>query len=161
MKRYRILTPCLAAVLAAFFAASCASTPKGGVGTITKVNPYHLRPGERIQTEDRMIRFEQQHRLHGAITSEDFLSRFGHYVTVFWKLEQKGAATVRLEYTQANTGPTIFTKETTVSDAGHNNTTEFQVVGEEYRQNGPITSWRVTLLVGGESVSENKSFLWK
>ena len=142
---------------------SCAShSGDGGVATITKVNPYHLQPGKRIETDDRMISFEQRHYYHGAVTGEEFLAKFGHYFTIFWKNEAKGSDfTVKLEYTQGNTGPEIHVKEVQVPDAGRRNTTKIEVVGDEYRQNGPVTSFKVSLITGGETVAESRSFLWK
>ncbi len=143
---------------------SCSSISEGdsSVATITKVNPYHLKAGQRIITDDRMIAFEQVHRYHGAITSEDYLARFGHYFTIFWKTSAKGSdVTVKLEYTQSNTGPTIHSKEVLVAGAKARNSTEIEVIGDEYLKNGPVTSWKVTLLSGGQSLAESRSFLWK
>ncbi len=142
---------------------SCASkSGTGGVASITKVNPYHLQPGKRIETEDRMIAFEQRHYYHGAITAEDFQEKFGHYFTIFWENDAKGTDyTVKLEYTQANTGPEVHVKEVQVPGAKSRNTTKIEVVGEEYRTNGPVTSFKVSLLSGGETVAESRSFLWK
>lgn len=142
---------------------SCASSSSGdGVATITKVNPYHFQPGQRIETDDRMVAFEQRHYSHGAITAEDFVGKFGHYYTVFWKTEAKGSDfTVKLEYTHANTGPTIHVKEVQVPSAKRRNTTKFEVIGEEYRLNGPITSFKASLVSGGNTVAESRSFLWE
>ncbi len=142
---------------------SCASNSSGGgVATITKVNPYHLQPGQRIETDDRMISFEQRHHYHGAVTAEDFVGKFGHYYTVFWKTDAKGSDfTVKLEYTHANTGPTIHVKEVSVPAAKARNTTKFEVIGQEYSQNGPVTSFKVSLISGGATVAESRSFLWK
>lgn len=142
---------------------SCATSPDaGGVATITKVNPYHLQPGKRIETEDNMIAFEQRHYYHGAIDATDFMEKFGHYFSIFWKNDAKGADyTVKLEYTQANTGPEIHVKEVQVPGAGSRNTTKIDVIGEEYQTNGPVTSFKVSLISGGQTVAENRSFLWK
>ena len=142
---------------------SCASNSGGsGVATITKVNPYYLQPGKRIETQDAMISFEQRHYIHGAVSSEDFLGKFGHYFTVFWKTKAKGSDyTVKLEYTQANTGPEVHVKEVQVPSAKSRNTTKLEVVGDEYNTNGPVTSFKVSLVSGGETVAESRSFLWK
>lgn len=130
--------------------------------SISKVNPYYLKPGRRIETEDLMIRHEQRYHTWGAIEGEDFQKRFGHYYTIHWASESPGSpATVRLEYTQANTGPTIHTQEIEVADTRRKNKTEFRVTGDEYETKGPVNSWKISLLVGGDTVAETKSFLWK
>lgn len=142
---------------------SCTTSSSGdGVVSISKVNPYHLKPGNRIETEDRMIRHEQRYYLHGAITTEDFEEKFGHYYTIHWKTEQKGSPiTVRLDYTQGSTGAKVHTMEEQVVPERRNNVTKFQVTGPDYLTNGPITSWKVSLIDGGQTVAESKSFLWK
>ena len=143
--------------------ASCSSSDNGnGLATISKVNPYHLQPGKRIETQDRMIRHEQKYHLHGAIATEDFLERYGHYYTIHWSTKDTGTpVTVRLDYTQGNTGPTVHSIETEVASPRRNNATKFRVTGTEYETNGPITSWKVSLIVGGQTASESKSFLWR
>lgn len=163
MNRLSLLFLSIGLPLVASLSISCSSTSgSGGVAQITKVTPYHLKPGMWIITDDPMIAFEQQHRLHGAITAEEYAAKFGHYFTIFWETASKGSDfTVRLEYTQGNTGPTIHTKEAAVSGARGKNATKIDVVGEEYSKNGPITSWKVTVFSGGQPVAESKSFLWK
>ena len=143
---------------------SCTTSGSSGDGvvSISKVNPYHLQPGKRIETEDRMIRHEQRYHLHGAITTEDFQERFGHYYTIHWKTQQPGSpVTVRLDYTQGNTGAKVHTLEEQVVPERRSNSTKFRVTGADYETNGPVTSWKVSLIVGEQTVAESKSFLWK
>lgn len=151
----------LSAVALTFSA--CSSTEgSGSVARITKVNPYHLKPGEWVKTEDRMIAFEQAHRYHGAITAEEYADRYGYYFTIFWKSEAPGSTnTVRLEYTLGNTGPEIHVQDVPIVSAKRRNTTEIQVTGEEYQTNGAVTSWRASILSGEETLAEFRSFLWK
>ena len=161
MKRLlRLLTiftlPAVALVLS-----SCA-TKSGGPANISKVKTYHLKPGQLLQTEDQMIQFECQHRMHGAITSEDYAERYGNYYTVFWKNQNKVAdLTLQIEYTQAMTGADVKTAEIAIPNAGRSGTSEFRITGADYSANGPVNSWRITLLEGEQVVSESKSFLWK
>ena len=148
---------------AAVTLSACGTTGQnaGGIARITKVNPYHLKPGEWTKTEDRMIAFEQAHRYHGAISAEEYRERFGYYFTIFWKSEAPGSPnTVRLEYTQANTGATIHVKDVPVDSAKRRNTTEIPVVGEEYLANGAVTSWKASVLSGEEVIADYRSFLW-
>ncbi|MCB1091331.1 MAG: hypothetical protein KDL87_07365 [Verrucomicrobiae bacterium] len=146
----------------ALLSVSCSSTDSGGVAQITKVNPYHLKPGMWVQTEDPMIQFEQRHYLHGAVSTEDYASKFGHYFTIFWKTASKGSeVTVRLEYLQANTGPTVHTQEVAVANAKGRNTTQIAVTGEDYVTGGPVIAWKASLVSGGQTLGEYKSFQWK
>ena len=140
---------------------SCTTSGGGGAARITKVNPYHLEPGMRVYTQDEMIRNEQLHHLHGAVTSEEFAERFGNYYTVFWNSKDRSPATVRLEYTQANTGPTVHTQEVEVASPRGSNTSKFRVTGQDYTTNGPVTAWKASVVVGGQAIAESKSFLWK
>lgn len=137
---------------------SCVSTSGP---QITKVNPYHLKPGNRVETIDQMIVVEQARRLHGAVTSEQFRERFGYYFTVFWAAPQGGVDQLRLEYLQGKTGATVHTQVLNVAGLSGRSTSEFRVTGPDYLAGGPVTAWKVTLLSGGNPVSESQSFLWK
>ena len=39
--------------------------------------------------------------------------------------------------------------------------TQFSVIGDDYLENGPITNWRVLLIVDGKIVGLAQSYLWK
>ena len=132
------------------------------MGRITKGNIYHLEPGVRIETEDQMIRFEYMHRIRGAVESEDYLARYGNYITVWWQGVEKGSdVSVRLEYRQSRSGSKVMTKEMVPDKVRWKNTTDFEVVGEEYTENGPVTGWRAVLLVNGAEADVYESFLWQ
>lgn len=148
----------LTLVLAGQVLVSCVSTSGP---QITKVNPYHLKPGQVILTEDQMIQTEQLRRLHGAVTAEEFVERFGNYYTVFWHAPQGGADELKLEYLQGNTGSTVHTQVIDIRGKKGRNTSEFRVTGEAYTTGGPVTAWKTTLISGGTPVAESKSFLWK
>ena len=122
-----------------------------------------LRSGDRPPAEaaDPAIAFEQRHYLHGAVSLEERLARFGHYYTVFWKAEDRSApVTVTIEYRQKNTGPQSFTQAVTVDNVRGSNTTDLQVTGEQYWENGSVTAYRVTLTQNGETIAADQSFLW-
>lgn len=152
----------LSAVALTLSACGTTTQDTGGIARITKVNPYHLKQSEWTKTEDRMIAFEQAHRYHGAITAEEYRERYGYYFTIFWKTDAPGSPnTVRLEYTQANTGATVHVKEVPIDSPKGRNTTEITVVGEDYLANGPVTSWKASVLSGEEVIADYRSFLWK
>lgn len=141
---------------------ACTVPSSGGPVAITKVNPYHLNNASWVSTTDPMIQFEKTRHLYGAIDSEDYQERFGNYYTVFWKTDQPEVpATIRLDYRQAKTGPKILTKEVTVASPKAKNATKFEVLGDEYETNGPVTQWKASIIQNGNVITEYRSFLWK
>ena len=129
---------------------------------ITKVNPYHLQPGYRPRTADPMIDFEYRRKTFGAVDSADYRERYGNYFTVYWKIVRRELpVTVRLEYRQAKTGPKVFAVEELVDAPRRTNTTNFEIIGDEYAENGTVTQWKATILQEGAIVDEFKSFLWQ
>lgn len=148
---------CLAATAAIL--ASCAS-PKEA--EISKVNYYKLDARKDIISADPAISFEQKHRLYGAVSNEEMNAREGHYYTVHWRVSDRSQPVkVKLEYRQAKTGSKVNVQEVEVPDAGRSNTTEFQVVGEDYKTNGHVTAWKVSLIRGKEEVASHRSYLWE
>lgn len=142
---------------------SCKSTnPPGPGGQIVKVKYYHLLNDEKVVpgTNDA-VGFERDHYLYGAISNKDRKLRDGNYYVVMWKATDRSQPVkVRLEYRQQNTGTKIKTKEKEVATIKWRNDTEFEVNGEEYLNDGAVTSWRVTLVRGKVVLAEAKSYLW-
>lgn len=153
----------LFAAVALLSLSSCASAKKAHpMGYISKANIYHLEPGVRIDTEDQMIRFEYMHRVRGAVESQEYADRYGHYITVWWEGVPKGSeVSLRLEYRQSKTGSEVLTKELIPETVRWKNTMDFEIVGGEYAENGPVTGWRVILLVNGAEADVFESFLWQ
>lgn len=150
-------------VLAFGFLPSCSSVIKGPGGQVTKVKIYRLNTLQRFQPQtDRAIRFEQERLLYGAITQRERTERQGQYYTILWRAtDRTQPVTVRFEYRKQNTGLKIAVKEEEVSKLVRNNVTRFQVIGKEYKVDGAVTAWRVTLLRGKEELAHADSFLWK
>ncbi len=129
---------------------------------ITKVNPYHLQPGGHVPSDEGMIDFEYDRKVFGAVTAEDYYCRYGNYYTIFWKPKTVGRpATVRLQYRQATCGPKIFIKEQVINSPKRSNTTNFEVIGEEYAKHGAVTQWKASVIQDGSVIDEFKSFLWQ
>ncbi len=142
---------------------SCSSAKKQHpMGYLSKANIYHLEPGMRVETEDPMIRFEYMRHIRGAVENQEYIDRYGHYITAFWEgVDKSASVTVRLEYRQAKTGAKLFTIDSTPEKVRGRNTTDFAVTGESYAANGPVTAWRVVLLVNGAEADVFESFLWQ
>lgn len=141
--------------------ASCSSVSVGPGGEISKVKYYHLNPGTPVNTVDAAVQFERDYLLHGAVTKAEVTDRFGHYYTIFWKVDDRTQpVTVRFEYRQANTGLVAKAVEQEVTDVGRSNSSKFQVSGDEYNTAGRVTAWKVTLLRGQEELASQQSYLW-
>jgi len=150
-----------ALLLAALTLGACSSSVEVPGGKITKVKYYHLQPAVPAITQVQAVNFEREHYLYGAVTAEEIRNRFGHYYTIFWKLDDRtGPVTVRFDYRMANSGLKSFSKEIVVDDIRRSNITKFEVNGEEYQKNGRVTMWKVSVLRGKEELVSQQSFLW-
>ncbi|MBB5036019.1 hypothetical protein [Prosthecobacter dejongeii] len=145
----------------AIFSASCSSVSVGTGGQISKVKYYHLAPGNPVSTIDPAVQFERDYHLFGAVTRAEVTDRFGHYYTIFWKVNDRTQpVTVRFEYRQANTGLDAKVLEEEISDVRRSNRSKFQVSGSEYNTSGRVTAWKVTILRGKEELASQQSYLW-
>jgi hypothetical protein len=112
-------------------------------------------------TQDASIRFERQYRLWGAVTKLDQRERFGNYFDFFWKARREANLTVRLEYRQEKLHAHIQAQEISYPNARGSYKTEFKVVGDDYFDDGRVTSWRCLLIENGRVVAETHSYLWE
>ena len=118
-------------------------------------DPRYLKP-----TDDQMLLFERQRVNHGAITAVDFLERRGYYFNVSWSARRTADITVRIEYRLENLGAHVQAKEMRFPFAKGSHETKFTVIGDEYRESGKVTAWRVLLIEEGRAVGLYQSFLW-
>ena len=112
-------------------------------------------------TQDASIRFERQYRLWGAVTKLDQREKFGNYFDFFWKARRAADLTVRLEYRQEKLHAHIQAQEISYPNARGSYKTEFKVVGDDYFDDGRVTSWRCLLIENGRIVAETHSYLWE
>lgn len=118
-------------------------------------DPNSVRP-----TQNRMIAFERWKKTFGAVNTYDRAERYGHYYNVWWRAKREAAVTVRLEYRQQNLGSHVQAKEFHYPDAKGTIETTFTIIGDEYAEEGKVTSWRVLLIEDGKIVGLRQSFLW-
>lgn len=121
-----------------------------------------LEKRSRNANVDPMISFNQRRRLHGAVSNEERAQRYGQYFTVDWESLPKtaGTATLEFSYRQQNTAAELHQKQRIVQIKGGEQFTEFAVVGEEFKENGLVTSWQLRIFVEDELVASQSSFLW-
>ena len=109
---------------------------------------------------DQMINFSRARIDYGAVNGYERRLRYGHYFTFFWKSARKADLTVRFEYRQQNLGAYVQAKEFFYKDAKGAYKSEFQVIGDDYAEEGRISGWRVVLIENGKIVGLTQSFLW-
>ncbi len=109
---------------------------------------------------DPMINFERSRLNLGAINGFERRARYGHYMKFFWRCSRRADVTVRLEYRQQNIGAFVQARETEYKGVKGSQMTEFDIIGDQYLQDGKISGWRVLLIENGKIVGLNQSFLW-
>jgi hypothetical protein len=114
-----------------------------------------------IPTKDLMIDFERKHRLWGALLVSDVLAKTGQYFTFFWRAKRPANLTIRLEYRQANLKNYVQGRELYYPNAQGSHTSEFAIVGSDYANDGPITSWRAILIENRKIVALLQSRTWQ
>jgi hypothetical protein len=168
-------------LFAAIFAAaafSACSTPKEPLRQIpiahANVVPLALSDDFKIEkvtkflndsrylkpTDDQMLLFERQRVNYGAITAVDYAERRGYYFTASWKAKRQADITVRIEYRMENLGPYVQAKELRYPFAKGSHDTKFTIIGDEYRESGKVTAWRILLIENGQAVGLHQSSLW-
>jgi limonene-1,2-epoxide hydrolase len=99
--------------------------------------------------------------VYGAVTTSiDRMELRGHYYNFFWRTKQTGPLTVRFEYRQANLGSYVQAKEVDYATPKGTMETHFQVIGDDYLQDGRVISWRALLISDGKIVGLTQSYLW-
>jgi hypothetical protein len=127
---------------------------------IFRNSPVH--PGATPQTTRELaILFERKRRMWGAIDSIDAHGRTGQYFTFVWRARHPADLTLRLEYRQANLKNYVQARERYYPAARGNYTSEFAIVGDDYSQDGPITSWRAVLIANNVIVALLQSRTWQ
>ena len=125
-----------------------------------KVQEFLNEPKYAKPTVDPMIIFERQRVNYGAVTSVERLERRGHYYDFYWRTKQTGPVTVRFEYRQANLGSYVQAKEVDYDKPRGTVETKFQVIGDDYVQDGRVIAWRALLISDGKIVGLTQSYLW-
>lgn len=127
---------------------------------ITNSKYFHLDPEKEITSPDPMVRFEQLHFLHGAVTEKEKEQRAGHYYVFWWTDPYRGPITIRFEYRQKKTGSKVYYQEVKSLNPKTKNKTRFKVTGKEYKSKGKVTAWRVLIVRENQIIASDQSYLW-
>ncbi len=114
-----------------------------------------------IPTKDLMVDFERKHRLWGALLAADIVAKTGQYFTFFWRAKRPANLTMRLEYRQANLKNYVQARELYYANVRGSHRSEFAIVGNDYENDGPITSWRAILIENRKIVALLQSRTWQ
>ena len=114
-----------------------------------------------IPTKDLMIDFERRRRVWGAINDYERRQLTGQYFTFFWKAKRRANLTLRLEYRQVNLKNYVQARELNYPNAKGSYTSEISILGEDYEQDGAITSWRAILVEDRKIVGLLQSRTWR
>jgi hypothetical protein len=127
---------------------------------IRKVSQFFHDPRTAQPTFNAVVSFERQRMNYGAVNTVDRAERYGNYYYIWWRAKRDANLTVRLEYRQENTGSNVQAKEVSYENAKGTIETKFTVIGDEFRDEGKVTGWRVLLIENGRIVGLKQSFLW-
>ena len=114
-----------------------------------------------IPTKDLMVDFERKRRLWGALDGVDVSARTGQYFTFFWRAKRPANLTIRLEYRQANLKNYVQARELNYVNAKGSHESEFAILGNDYENDGLITSWRAILIENRNIVALLQSRTWQ
>jgi len=108
-----------------------------------------------------VIDFERARRTWGAVDSLEVSKRHGSYFTFFWRTLKDSDVTLRLEYRQAGLGNYVMAQERYYPAARGSHRSTFQVIGDEFLENGLVSAWRALLIVDGRIVALRQSSMWR
>ena len=116
-------------------------------------------------TQEDMINLDRQRANFGAVTQYERQQRYGQYYAFFWRtLRPAAELTVRFEYRQEKLGAYVQAQERTYKALKKGVTvteSKFQIVGDDYNNDGRVTSWRCLVIENGKIVALNQSALWR
>ena len=172
-----MIRPIVLLCAAAALLAGC-STPEGPATRLEKANvlplalddSYQFRkilaslfdPAiEEAETKSEPVKFERYRRTWGAVDSLEVTRRLGNHFTVFWRNSKESDVTVRLEYRQAGLGNHVMAQERFYPATRGSHRSTFQVVGDDFLENGRVSAWRILLVVDGRIVAFRQSYMWR
>jgi hypothetical protein len=113
------------------------------------------------ETKSEPVLFERSRRSWGAVDGMQIAQRYGNYYTVFWRTSTRSDVTLRLEYRQAGLANHVMAQERYYPDSIGSHRSTFEVTGDDFLENGRVTSWRVLLIVDGRIVGLSQSYMWR
>jgi hypothetical protein len=121
-----------------------------------------LRPrATPMETRELMIYMERHRREFGAIDQNEIDAKTGEFFTFFWRAKRQADLTLRFEYRQSNLKNLVQAREINYSTARGSHESEFDIVGNDYSEDGRVTSWRALLIENHVIVALLQSRAWR
>lgn len=167
----------LSVLLCLALAVAGCSTPEGPSNRLEKANVLPLALDDSYQfrkiqqstwdntkippvTVSEAANFERARAYWGAIDARELAERNGNYYNFFWRAKNPSDVTVRFEYRQAGLSNYVMAKERYYPGVHGSRKSSFEVIGDEFLENGRVTSWRALLIVDGKIVALRQSYMW-
>ena len=146
--------------LPALLLAAVISAPAATTGSVVKVLPHFLDLKGRHALSPSLYdrdAYQAQLRQHPE-------QRSGIRFDVLWKAQAASGALLKLRVELRGIAkgatPRQKTLESEVKSGRHSRWTSLTLGGDDYKDFGDVTAWRVTLWDGEQLMGEQKSFLW-
>jgi hypothetical protein len=121
-----------------------------------------LRPRSTpMSTRELAIYMERHRRTFGAIDNNEITAKTGEFFTFFWRTKRQADLTLRFEYRQSNLKNLVQAREINYPAARGNQESEFDVIGNDFSEDGRVTSWRALLIENHVIVALLQSRAWR
>ena len=121
-----------------------------------------LRPrATPMQTRELMIYMERHRRTFGAIDNNETSALTGEFFTFFWRTKRQADLTLRFEYRQSNLKNLVQAREIEYPAVRGSHESEFDVIGNDFSEDGRVTSWRALLIENHVIVALLQSRAWR
>jgi hypothetical protein len=121
-----------------------------------------LRPRSTpMSTRELMIYMERHRRTFGAIDNNEISANTGEFLTFFWRAKRQADLTLRFEYRQSNLKNLVQAREINYPAARGSHESEFDIIGNDFSEDGRVTSWRALLIENRVIVALLQSRAWR
>ena len=121
-----------------------------------------LRPrATPMVTRELMIYMERHRATWGAIDGQETAAKTGEFFTFFWRAKRRADLTLRFEYRQSNLKNLVQAREISYPAAYGSHESHFDILGNDYSEDGRVTSWRALLIENQKIVALLQSRAWR
>jgi hypothetical protein len=121
-----------------------------------------LRPRSTpMSTRELSIYMERHRRTFGAIDNNEINAKTGEFFTFFWRAKRQADLTLRFEYRQSNLKNLVQAREIDYPAARGSHESEFDVIGNDFSEDGRVTSWRALIIENHVIVALLQSRAWR
>jgi len=126
-----------------------------------KMQLFLNQPNKYGYTTSEAMQYERQRVNWGAVTTYDLDQVSGNFFIFHWRATVRSDVTLRLEFRQAALGNFVQAEELYYPGFKGSQRSQFRVTGDDYLENGRVTSWRALLIVDGKIVALTQSYMWR